>query len=257
MDELKNRLQRYMIRRTKEEVLPELPKKIITDVPFKLNDEEKKLYTKIKKELLFEIEKMDISKINNPATIQYTLVKMTRLRMLADSMELLGEKQISSKLDVLKELLIEAFNTKTKVIIFSQFATMCKILKRELKIYNPLMLIGETPSEKRREIVKVFNEDNEHKVLILSEAGQYGLNLQSKANIIINYDMPWSISKYEQRIGRAHRIGQEKTVFVYNLLAKGTVDEYVYKILISKTLLANEILGDVKFTMGNIKQMLI
>ena len=107
MDELKNRLQRYMIRRTKEEVLPELPKKIIIDVPFKLNDEEKKLYTKIKKELLFEIEKMDISKINNPATIQYTLVKMTRLRMLADSMELLGEKQISSKLDVLKELLIE------------------------------------------------------------------------------------------------------------------------------------------------------
>ena len=100
-----------MIRRTKEEVLPELPEKIETDVPFVLSEEEATLQKKIKMELLYEIQQSDINKIDNPMTLQYTIVKFQRLRMLADGMFLLGDNQKSTKLEVLKELLISLFKT--------------------------------------------------------------------------------------------------------------------------------------------------
>jgi SNF2 family DNA or RNA helicase len=68
--------------------------------------------------------------------------------------------------------------------------------------------------------------------------------------------MPWSIAKYQQRIGRAHRIGQKKSVLVYNLLAKGTIDYYVKKILHGKSELSAQVLGDAPITMGDVKEML-
>ena len=110
LDELQAKIKRYMIRRMKADVLPELPEKIYSDVPFELSEEEKAFYKRLKKEILFEIEHTDISKLANPMTISYTLVKMTRLRQVADSMELLGENTKSSKVEVLKELLEEIYN---------------------------------------------------------------------------------------------------------------------------------------------------
>lgn len=110
MDELREKLRRFMIRRTKEEVLPELPEKITTDVPFVLSEEELKLQKKIKMEILHEIEAADISKLDKPMTIAYTIVKFGRLRQLADSLELLGENKKSTKLEVLKELLNQLLN---------------------------------------------------------------------------------------------------------------------------------------------------
>jgi len=130
MEELRDKLKRYMIRRLKADVLPELPEKIMTDIPFDLSDEEKALYKKLKQEILFDIEHKDISKIENPMTIQYTLVKLLRLRQLADSTELLGHNTASSKLAVLKDLLAEALaGNDRKAIIFTQFGTMADILE--------------------------------------------------------------------------------------------------------------------------------
>lgn len=107
LDALAKRIKPYYIRRLKQNVLAELPDKIYTDIPFKLNDKEDALYKKLQKELLHEIDEMDISKVNEPTTIQHTLVKMMRLRQLTDSMELLGESKESTKLEVLKELLTD------------------------------------------------------------------------------------------------------------------------------------------------------
>lgn len=112
IDELKSKLRRFMIRRTREEILPELPEKQYVDLPFELSEEEKKLQENIKRELLFEINKYDISKLEHPMTLQNTLVKMTRLRQLADSLELLGENKKSSKVEVLKELLNQIFEER-------------------------------------------------------------------------------------------------------------------------------------------------
>lgn len=256
LNELQQKIKRYMIRRMKADVLPELPEKIVSDVPFEMTDKEKQLYKKLKQEILFEIQHTDIAKINNPMTIQYTLVKMLRLRQLADSMELLGHNMQSSKMELLKELLAEtmANNGGRKAIVFTQFAEMADILERELKEYKPLKISGKV-NEEYLEIVKKFNEVEDHKVLVMTSAGQFGLNIQ-RASVIFHFDQEWSLAKMQQREGRAHRIGQKDTVLVYNLLAKGSIDYYVKKVLHSKAELSNKILGDTLITMGDIQDML-
>lgn len=255
MDDLQAKIKRYMIRRMKIDVLPELPEKIVTDIPFELNDEEKDLYKKLKKELLFEINKSDIAKVANPMTIQYTLVKMLRLRQLADSTELLGHNTQSSKLAVLKELLSEALEgNDRKAIVFTQFAEMADILARELAEYVPLVISGKV-KEEYKDVVKTFNDVDKHRVLIMTSAGQFGLNVQ-RASVIFHYDQEWSLAKMQQRDGRAHRYGQKDSVLVYNLLAKGTVDYYVKKVIHAKAELSNQVLGDVPITMADISEML-
>jgi SNF2 family DNA or RNA helicase len=107
LDELREKLKRHMIRRLKTDVLPDLPEKVESDINFVLSEEETELQKKIKQELLYEISKADISKINKPMNLQYTIAKFQRLRMLADSLELIGENKKSTKLEVLKELLSE------------------------------------------------------------------------------------------------------------------------------------------------------
>jgi SNF2 family DNA or RNA helicase len=254
LDELSAKLKRYMIRRMKVDVLPELPDKIVTDIPFDLTPEEKILYKRIKKEILFEVKETDIAKIQNPMTIQYTLVKLLRLRQLADSAELLGFNKMSSKLAVLKELLQESVDNDRKVLVFTQFAAMADIIAREFAEYKPLVISGKT-KEDYSSVVQKFNDIEEHKILIMTSAGQFGLNVQ-RASVIFHYDQEWSLAKMFQREGRAHRYGQKDTVLVYNLLAKGTVDYYVKKVLHDKAVLAGKILGDESIGMEDIKEML-
>lgn len=257
MDELAAKLQRYMIRRQKADVLPELPEKIVSDVPFEMSDGEKALYSKLRKEILFEIEKEDIEKIESPMTVQFTLVKMLRLRQLADSMELLGTSEKSSKLEVLKDLLHEALSENNKkAIIFTQFAKMADILARELQEWGVIVIQGSVPDKDRQTLLDLFNgEEDQCRILVMTAAGQHGLNVQ-RASVIFHYDQEWSLAKMTQREGRAHRIGQKDTVLVYNLLAKGTIDYYVKKILHEKAALSDQILGDAPLGMNTIKDML-
>lgn len=255
MDELRDKLRRYMIRRTKEEVLPELPKKIETDVPFVLSDEEKKLQKQIKMEILHEIEKTDINKIEYPMRLQFTIAKFNRLRQLADSLELLGENKKSTKLEVLKELLPEHLESGHKVIIFSEFSKMCEILDREFANHGLVMITGNVPNEDRQPLLDKFNADPDCKICIMSSAGAYGLNITA-ASIIVNYDLPFSLSKLEQRIGRAHRIGQKKNVQVFNLLGKGTADMAIKSIIHGKAELAGKLLGDAPTSIEQIQEML-
>ena len=255
MSELKEKIQRFMIRRKLEDVRPELPEKITTDVPIELSEEEKVFYKRIKKEILYEISQTDISKLENPMTIQFTLVKMTRLRQVANGMELLGDNKKSSKLEALKDKLAEFEGDNTKVIIFTQFSSMADILCRELAKMKPLKITGEVTGEDRQRAVEKFNNDPEHQLLISSDAGAYGLNLQA-ASVIIHYDQPWSLAKLLQRDGRAHRIGQKNVVQIINLLGLGTVDYYVKKVLHEKAKLAADLLGDPPILMGDIKGIL-
>ena len=255
MTELKALIQRYMIRRLLSEVHKDLPEKIVSDVPFELTDEEKELYRKLQEEILFAIAQEDIAKIENPMTIQYTLVKMLRLQQLADSCELLGHNVRSSKMDVLKELLAQSLDgNDRKAIIFTKFATMADVLERELAGYGALKISG-TIKEEYGSVVKQFNVDESKRVLIMTSAGQFGLNIQ-RASVIFHFDIEWSLAKMRQRDGRAHRYGQKQSVLVYNLLAKGTVDYYIKKVVHDKAALAADLLGDPPIMMGDIKGML-
>ncbi len=254
IEELSQRIQPYMIRRLKKDVDIQLPEKLVTDVPFVLSETEKKLYDNIRKELLFEIEQSDISKVDDPTTIQMTLVKMTRLRQLTDSLELLGENEKSTKLETLKEILKDVIVTDRKAIIFTGFSQMADILKRELSQYNPLVISGKI-KEEYRDVVQEFNENDNKKILIMTSAGQFGLNIQ-RASVVIHYDQEWSLAKMQQRDGRAHRFGQQHNVLVYNLLAKGTMDMYVRRVLHKKAALSDKLLQDTPLTWDTVKEAL-
>lgn len=255
LDQLKTELKKFVIRRQQSDVLKELPAQIVVDVPFKLNKFETEFYNKIRMELLFEIEHMDINKIENATTISMTMVKMLRLRQLADSTELLGEKTESSKLEVLKELLLELKGNK--IIIFTEFEKMAVILQREL---GGLVISGkENDNTVRIQTVEKFNTEPAECLIIMTSAGMFGLNIYS-ANTVIHYDQVWSLGKLIQRNGRiaGHRQMQraDQRMLIYNLLAKGTVDEYMQKKIAKKQAISNQVLGDELPTMGEIKAML-
>lgn len=246
---IKKRIHKFMIRRTRDEVGLQLPEKTETEVPFDLGEKESELYEKIRKEALFDIEEAEISKVKNPELIQMGIVKLTRLRQLCDSMELLGKRRESAKLGVLQELLVSLLEDKRKIIIFTAFSQMADILERELSNYGVLKITGDV--KKRQEIVTMFNQDVNKPILISTSAGQYGLNLQS-ASVVIHYDQCWSISQMEQRTGRAYRIGQVRNVLEYHLLARGTVDRYMRSIVKNKHKISEQFL-----TLAHIKEALI
>ncbi len=243
LERLNTLLDPIMLRRRKEEVLDDFPKKTLQNIRFALSGEEEKIYSGILKsvteEVLPYLENIDTRSLN------LIPVKMLRLKQVTGHPALLGEKfeGDSSKLALLKEMLGPIVASGQKAIIFTQFAQMAQILFWELKNLQPLRIAGDVSAEDRQSRVNSFQDDPSKKVIIMTEAGAAGLNLQA-ASYVFHYDSPWSIAKLEQREGRAHRIGQEKPVTVYNLIAKNTIDEYVLKVLSRKNKISLDILGD-------------
>ena len=239
LSELKWRVSRFILRRSKEEVFTDFPSKTISNIVFDLSEEERELYDNIRNLIWEELEALTITK-QSLATIP---VKMLRLKQATDHPALISDLKKSSKMETLQELLKGIVESGEKVIIFSQFAEMATKILDETSA--SLIIHGEVPSEKRQQIVNLFNTEPFYRVLIMTEAGAYGLNLQA-ASYVIHYDSPWSVAKLMQREDRAHRIGQTKSVTVYNLIARKTIDEYVLKKLHKKQKLAVELLQDVE-----------
>jgi SNF2 family DNA or RNA helicase len=240
LDDLKARVKDVMIRRLKKDVLSELPDKVYETIYIEMTEKERMLYNAIKREI------MDYLKDNGMKDrrgLKNVLTKMIRLRQAVDAEELITGEGGSSKLDALKELVKELTSNEEKVLIFTQFREMALILMRELKEYNPLLIAGGVDEDMRTENRKKFTESENHPVMVLTEAGAFGLNLQA-ATAVIHYDLPWSISKVEQREDRAHRAGQKNCVTVYTLIVKDSIDEYVKRVLFKKQQVSEKVLGD-------------
>lgn len=246
-EELQNKIKRYVIRKTLAEAAPEMPPAIEEDLVIEFSEREQKLYDRLRSELLFEIDRMDISKINDPTTLQMTIVKTGKLLELCDSMELLGESQESSKLAALKEHLADNLQDN-KALVFTKYRRMAGILVRELSEYNPLTITGQT--QKRQEVIGKFQAGNDHKVLVMTEAGGEGLTL-SRASLVYHYDLPWSVSKAYQRTGRALALEKREPIISYSLLVKGAADMFIRRVLHKKQLLSEKIL------MSDIREMLM
>ena len=131
-----------------------------------------------------------------------------------------------------------------KVLIFSQFKSMLELLADDLQRegIGYYTIIGETPKEKRLELVRAFNNDATPVFLISLKAGGTGLNLTG-ADVVIHYDPWWNVAAQNQATDRAHRIGQEKVVSVYKLVAKNSIEEKILKMQNDKQNLAESILS--------------
>lgn len=238
---LKNIVGPFILRRTKGEVLKELPDKIEQDVVVELGERQKKLYLgyleKYKREV--EADGSDAIKI---------LSCLTRLRQLCNHPKLFIEdyKGESAKLDTLLEILQEAKSGGHRVLLFSQFTEMLGIIKEHLKDeFNILYLDGKTKVEKRLELVERFNAGEGDIFIISLKAGGSGLNLTG-ADTVIHFDPWWNPSVENQATDRAHRMGQKSVVNVFRLITKGTIEEKISLIKDEKSKVISEVLDGEK-----------
>ncbi|MBR0459999.1 MAG: DEAD/DEAH box helicase family protein [Victivallales bacterium] len=226
---IKRVLSLIMLRRTKELVAPELPDKfeetILLDMPEEMEEVYQRELARAKR------ESKDFTSI---------FAALTRLRRLCCAPELVlntnGNPFPSPKLDFLLERLEELTAGGHSVLVFSQFTTLLDLLRPRLEQahIHSLTLTGDTPVDKRPEIVRTFQESNEPTVFLLSlKAAGTGLTL-TRADYVFLFDPWWNPAVENQAIDRTHRIGQDKPVFAYRIILKNTVEEKVLNIIQQK-----------------------
>lgn len=242
---LKEIVSPFILRRTKDEVLKELPKKIEQNIVVELTDKQKKVYLSYLEKYKNEIaaDKSDTIKI---------LSYLMRLRQICNHPKLFLDdyKGDSAKLDALLEILEEAKSGGHRVLLFSQFTEMLEVIKENLaNKFNVLYLDGKVKIDKRAELVERFNSGDGDIFIISLKAGGSGLNLTG-ADTVIHFDPWWNPSVENQATDRAHRIGQKNTVNVFKFITKGTIEEKIDLIKGEKSKIISEILD------GNNKDLL-
>ncbi|HHU27531.1 TPA: helicase, partial [bacterium] len=241
LKKLSMQISPFILRRTKKEVLSELPPKVEQVIYAKMDEEQKRIY----QAMLLNIKR----KIINPETNKFEVLSyLTRLRQVCCDPNLIIDSYIgeSPKLELTASLVEESINAGHKILIFSQFTSMLDLIAQKLdSIKIPyLTLIGETPKKERLDLVNKFNSSVKFNVFLISlKAGGLGLNLTS-ADTIIHYDPWWNVSAENQASDRAHRIGQTKTVQVMKLIMKDSIEEKIIKLQELKQQLVDNVIND-------------
>ena len=234
---LKSMVAPFMLRRTKKQVLKELPKKIEQKIFIELTQEHRKVYNAYIKVIKNKIKELNLDKIT---VFSY----LTKLRQLCLVPNLMVKNYNGKSTKLLVTLNILEQSKDKKVLIFSQFTKVLKEIGSELDKNNISYsyLDGSTKAQDRLKLVEEFNTTDKNKVFLISlKAGGTGLNLTS-ASIVIHFDPWWNPAVEDQASDRAHRIGQKESVNVIKLVTKGTIEEKVIELQESKKELINEIL---------------
>ena len=243
---LKMLIEPFILRRTKKEVLTELPDKTITVLNNEMQDEQLKLYmsymANAKKEVKEELKTNGFEK----SQIKI-LALLMRLRQICchPSLFISNYKGESSKLNQCIELLKDAILSGHKILLFSGYSSMLEIIEKELEKENIkyFKLTGSTKVGDRIKLVDEFNNNEEIKVFLISlKAGGTGLNLIG-ADMVIHYDPWWNLSAENQATDRTYRIGQKRNVQVYKLITKDSIEEKIYELQEKKANLAKTMLS--------------
>ncbi|MFA5830363.1 MAG: DEAD/DEAH box helicase [Candidatus Paceibacterota bacterium] len=248
LEHLRRKVESFMLRRTKAEVLKDLPPKIEQMSQCHLSESQNILYQQILAKVRGEIFETVKEKGFKNAQI-HILAGLTKLRQACNHPALLTKDKNfheyeSAKLDMCMELVEEIAEGGRKVLIFSQFTGMLDIVSSILKERNISHAYLSGKTKDRQSLVKKFNEDSSITVFLISlKAGGTGLNLTS-ADTVIVFDPWWNPSVENQAIDRAHRIGQTKTVNVYRLLTSGTIEEKIQALKQKKQRLFDALVGE-------------
>ena len=246
MAKLKMLIEPFVLRRTKKEVLTELPEKTITVLNNTMTEEQEKIYmsylTKAKQEIADQI------KVNGFEKSQIMiLAALTRLRQICCHPGLFIEdyKGESNKLNQCIEIIEDAISSGHKILLFSSYTSMFEIIQKELSERNIkyFKLTGATKVSERIELVDEFNQNKDVKVFLISlKAGGTGLNLTG-ADMVIHYDPWWNQSAENQATDRAYRIGQKNNVQVYKLITSNSIEEKIYELQQKKSELIDNMLS--------------
>lgn len=240
---LKKMISPFILRRVKGEVLKELPDKMEQIVYARMGEEQRKLYEVHAVRLMESLEKQSDEELQK-GKLQI-LAELTRLRQICCAPEMLYENysETSCKVETCMELIHQAMSGNHKILLFSQFTSVFPILeKRLLQEKIPYYeLTGQTSKENRMRMTEQFNSGDVPVFLLSLKAGGTGLNLTA-ASIVIHFDPWWNLAAQNQATDRAHRIGQEKQVTVFKLIAQNTIEEKIIKLQQEKQKLSSQIL---------------
>ncbi|MDE3269825.1 MAG: DEAD/DEAH box helicase [Pseudomonadota bacterium] len=230
-------LHPFKLRRTKEAVLPDLPDKVIDIKTCSMLPAQSRLYKEIfelkAKPLALRIsdEQGSTSALHVFAVLNLLKQVCNHPLMLIDGLDI--DKHHSGKFELLKELLFEGLQSQQKIVIYSQYVKMIKIIGTYL-VREKVKYIEMTGATRNRgKLISQFNNDDTQVFVATLMTGGIGIDLTS-ASIVIHYDRWWNASKENQATDRVHRIGQQKNVQIFKLVTKDTIEEKIDQIIRSK-----------------------
>ena len=225
---LSRRLEPYLMRRRKQEILAELPNKIEQVIEIELSPEQKTAYTQLQQAARTQLD--ELRNQSSGAARMRVLTALLRLRQACCDLRLLGaEDASSSKLNALLELVEETIDGGHRALIFSQFTAMLDIIAGALGEAGISFCRLDGSTRNRKEVVDRFQNDERIPLFLISlKAGGVGLNLTA-ADTVIHFDPWWNPAVEAQATDRAHRIGQQRIVTSIKLIARDTVEERVLR----------------------------
>ena len=234
----------FVLRRLKSEVLTDLPEKSETVVLARLEGEQRRLYDAHEQELRLSLTDQDDAAFTSGKLA--VLAELMRLRQICCDPGLLYEdyKGPSAKLDAIMDLIQAARDSGQKSLVFSQFTSYLDLIVARLDAAGVpyFRIVGATPKQTRLDLVNRFNADDTPVFLVSLKAGGTGLNLTG-ASVVIHADPWWNAAAQNQATDRAHRIGQTRSVSVYKVIAKGTIEERIVQLQAAKSDLADSVMG--------------
>jgi SNF2 family DNA or RNA helicase len=223
-----------ILRRTKEDVLSDLPPKTVRDAYIELTPAQRDAYILAEKEGVIRL-----NALGDTITVQHIFELVLRLKQICNFDPLTGQ---SAKLEQLAADLAEVADSGRKAIVFSQWVQPLEILARQLAPFGPLQFHGKVPAAQRQAVLERFRIERKRHVLLMSYGtGSVGLNLQF-ANYVFLFDRWWNPAVEDQAINRTHRIGQTAPVIVTRFITPGTIESRIAEILERKRQLFTDLI---------------
>ena len=254
---LRRKLNPFLVRRLKRDVARDLPPKIQRVSTVSLTTDQRAVYSELLKASQRRISDMVSARGFNRSRME-VLTTLLRLRQVCCHLDLLKlpdlkAKYPSAKLDHFLELLDEALDGGHRLLVFSQFVSMLKILRTELESRNIDYCYLDGSTKNRMDVVHRFNGQREIPAFLISlKAGGTGLNLTG-ADMVVHFDPWWNPAVEDQATDRAYRIGQKRTVYSIKLITKGTVEEKVLELQKKKRDVINATIESDKQVMQSLK----
>jgi hypothetical protein len=267
---LRERMGAFLIRRTRQAVLSQLPGRTDNNYWTPLTPKQCEVHDELSSQVVTLLRKMEKFGRLTKEDIDRLMMLLTCMRIVSNAFGQYGWKTVelevltarqaspalkkkigSPKLEEFEKVISDLLADPTqKVVVFSQWERMIRLAEifsretLEALGCKSVLFCGSVPLKKRELLVRRFIEDPATRVFFSTDAGGVGLNLQAASNCVVNLEIPWNPAILEQRIGRVHRMGQKKSVQVLNLISSECIEERIFNLLGQKKALFSGIFDE-------------
>ena len=254
IEELKKKIYPFILRRTKKEVLKDLPDKIEKTMFLEMNEKQKKLYDE-RRTFYYDLIHNQIKEHGIGRSQIFILQALNELRQIASCPEMKSSDMVSSiKREVLIEQIKDAVENNHKILVFTNFIKSIDNICEDLTEAGIKHISMTGGTKDRQSLVEKFQNDKKCKVFVMTlKTGGVGLNLTAADTIFI-YDPWWNKTAEDQAVDRSHRMGQDRTVFSYKLITKGTIEEKILKLQEEKSRLFDNLISSDSATVKTLSE---